>query len=87
MRHFSDDHPIEDAVYAADLSCRTSNGILNELTYRPSNLGLKTVGDLRKATDRQLLRIKNIGRKSLTEIRETFGTESVPGVVHPAFFF
>jgi DNA-directed RNA polymerase alpha subunit len=42
--------------------------------------GLKTVGDIREKPDAEILQITNLGRSSLTFLRETLGLPSSLGV-------
>ena len=48
-------------VHDAELTARTNNAL--------ENAGFKYLDDALKLTDRELLRVKNFGRKSLNEIR------------------
>lgn len=52
-----------------------------ELTVRPANClkseGIKTIGDLLKSTDHDLLKIPNLGRKGIEEIRVALGSRGL----------
>ncbi len=54
------------AIDEMDLSVRAKNSLHNE--------NINTIGDLVSRTDEDLLKFKNLGRKSLDEIKETLGT-------------
>ena len=56
-------HPLTDEWLLEDmaLSPRTRNCLRND--------GIKTVGDVRAMTDRELMTVPNFGRKSLHELR------------------
>ena len=61
------DHMTLDALLDLDVP----NGIrLHSLQYEDD---LKTVGDIRRASDRRLLYLPNFGRKSLARVREYLG--------------
>jgi len=53
---------LEKRVETLDLSVRTANCL--------QNAGIETIGQLVTKTEADLLRTKNFGRKSLTEIKE-----------------
>jgi DNA-directed RNA polymerase alpha subunit len=42
--------------------------------------GLKTVGDVREASDAMLVSLPDLGRRSIAHIRETLGLPSCDGV-------
>lgn len=55
--------PMRDRhVVNLDLTCRTVNALLSE--------NIITVGQLIQKTDNELLKIPNLGRKSLNEVKE-----------------
>lgn len=49
-------------LYALPVSVRAFNALMNDGRYR-------TLGEIKRATDAQLLRVKNFGKKSLREVR------------------
>ena len=55
---------------------RFSTRIRNALTVA----GWKTVGEIREASDATLLRLQDIGRGSVSDLRETLGLSSTEGV-------
>jgi len=63
-----DDTPIENV--------RLSTRIRNALT----GAGLKTVGEIREASDATLLSLQDLGKASVTHLRETLGLPSADGV-------
>jgi DNA-directed RNA polymerase alpha subunit len=42
--------------------------------------GFKTVGDVREATDKTLLSLQDLGKKSVSDLRDTLGLPSSEGV-------
>ena len=42
--------------------------------------GLKTVGEVREASDAMLISLPDLGRRSVTHLRETLGLPSCDGV-------
>ena len=63
-----DDTPIENV--------RFSTRIRNALT----TAGLKTVGEIREASDAMLLSLQDLGKGSVADLRETLGLPSTDGV-------
>jgi DNA-directed RNA polymerase alpha subunit len=63
-----DDIPIENV--------RLPSRIRNALTWA----GLKTVGEIREAPDATLLSLQDLGKTSVTHLRETLGLPSTDGV-------
>jgi DNA-directed RNA polymerase alpha subunit len=63
-----DDTPIENV--------RFSTRVRNALT----TTGLKTVGEIREATDAMLLSLQHLGKGSVAHLRETLGLPSTDGV-------
>jgi DNA-directed RNA polymerase alpha subunit len=63
-----DDTPIDDV--------RFSTRIRNALNAA----GLKTVGDVREASDKTLLSLQDLGHSSVAHLRESFGLPSTDGV-------
>jgi DNA-directed RNA polymerase alpha subunit len=55
---------------------RLSTRICNALT----GAGLKTVGEIREASDDTLLSVQDLGKVSITHLRETLGLPSTDGV-------
>ena len=55
---------------------RFSTRIRNALTAG----GLKTVGEIREASDAALLGLQNLGKASVTHLHETLGLPSTDGV-------
>jgi DNA-directed RNA polymerase alpha subunit len=50
--------------------------VLNALAYA----GLRSVGQVREASDRMLLSLPDLGARSVTHLRETLGPPSTDGV-------
>ena len=63
-----DDTPIENV--------RFSTRVLNTLTTE----GVKTVGEIRGASDARLLSLQDLGKGSVAHLRETLGLPSTDGV-------
>jgi DNA-directed RNA polymerase alpha subunit len=63
-----DDTPIENV--------RFSTRVRNALT----TAGLKTVGEIREASDAMLLSLRDLGKGSVAHLRETLGLRSMDGV-------
>jgi DNA-directed RNA polymerase alpha subunit len=63
-----DDTPIENV--------RFSTRVRNALT----TAGLKTVGEIREASDAMLLSLQDLGKGSVAHLRETLGLPSKDGV-------
>ena len=63
-----DDTPIENV--------RFSTRVRNALT----TAGLKTVGEIREASDAMLLSLQDLGKGSVAHLRETLGLPSTDGV-------
>ena len=63
-----DDTPIENV--------RFSTRVRNALT----TAGLKTVGEIREASDAMLLSLQDLGKGSVVHLRETLGLPSTDGV-------
>nr|WP_246775326.1 DNA-directed RNA polymerase subunit alpha C-terminal domain-containing protein [Bradyrhizobium diazoefficiens] len=42
--------------------------------------GFKTVGEVRDATDKTLVSLQDLGKKSVSELRDTLGLPSTEGV-------
>jgi DNA-directed RNA polymerase alpha subunit len=63
-----DDTPIENV--------RFSTRVRNALT----TAGLKTVGEIREASDAMLLSLQDLGKGSVAHLRETLGLPSMDGV-------
>lgn len=63
-----DDTPIENV--------RFSTRVRNALT----TAGLKTVGEIREASDAMLLSLQDLGKGSVAHLRETLGLSSMHGV-------
>jgi DNA-directed RNA polymerase alpha subunit len=63
-----DDTPIENV--------RFSTRIRNALT----TAGVKTVGEIREASDAMLLSLRDLGKGSVAHLRETLGLPSTDGV-------
>ena len=66
-----DDTPIDDV--------RFSSRIRNAL----SAAGIKTVGEVREASDATLLGLQDLGQRSVAHLRETLGLPSHDGVRRP----
>jgi DNA-directed RNA polymerase alpha subunit len=64
----ADDTPIENV--------RFSTSVRNALT----TAGVKTVGEIREASDAKLLGLEDLGRGSVAHLRETLGLPSTVGV-------
>ena len=52
------------AIFANTLTIRAKNAIMNDLSWK-----VKTIGDLISMQDNELLKTKNLGRKTLNEIK------------------
>ena len=63
-----DDTPIENV--------RISTRVRNALT----TAGVKTVGEIREASDAMLLSLQDLGKGSVAHLRETLGLPSTDGV-------
>jgi DNA-directed RNA polymerase alpha subunit len=63
-----DDTPIENVRF----STRIRNGLITA--------GLKTVGEIREASDAMLLSLQDLGKGSVAHLRETLGLPSTDGV-------
>ena len=63
-----DDTPIENVRF----STRVRN--------TPTTAGLKTVGEIREASDAMLLSLQDLGKGSVAHLRETLGLPSTVGV-------
>ena len=63
-----DDTPLD----SVDLPTRIRNVLAAE--------GLKTVGDIREASDAMLLSLQDLGKGSVAHLRETLGLPSTDGV-------
>jgi DNA-directed RNA polymerase alpha subunit len=63
-----DDTPIEDVL----LSTRIRNAL--------NAAGLRTVGEVREASDATLLSLQDLGHGSVAHLRETLGLPSCDGV-------
>jgi DNA-directed RNA polymerase alpha subunit len=73
---YRDDQPLDkDFLFdLTELSVRSRNIILNN--------DVKTVGELRKKTDNEILREPNCGRRTLEELRQVFGSHN-PNAITP----
>lgn len=58
-----------------DLNVRTQTALRND--------GIYTLDDLRRLSDQELLRMPNLGRKSLNEIRALIGPPQEPNAADP----
>ena len=63
-----DDTPIENVRF----STRVRNALITA--------GLKTVGEIREASDAMLLSLQDLGKGSVADLRETLGLPSTDGV-------
>ena len=63
-----DDTPIENVRF----STRVRNGL--------ATAGMKTVGEIREASDAMLLSLQDLGKGSVAHLRETLGLPSTDGV-------
>jgi DNA-directed RNA polymerase subunit alpha len=75
LRFGSEDSPVRNRAMSMriedlDFSVRTVNCLKKE--------GITTVGELASLSEDELLRLRNFGKKSLTEVREKLGELSIP---------
>jgi DNA-directed RNA polymerase alpha subunit len=68
MITFDDNYPIEEV----GLSVRSEKRL---------KMDYKTVGEVRAASDEELLRANNFGRVSLKEVRRVVGTSAEPALI------
>lgn len=68
---------LDQSVYSLKLSTRAHNVLINAIEVYKTNSGPHLVRDACRLTDCQLLKMKNCGRKTLTEIQDVLARDGL----------